>query len=131
MIMRDVGFTAAPEAVMSLARTHGRLLNATDAEIEAAAQAIGAALQHPLLVRARNASRVYRELPVVITDAGTVLDAVIDLAFVENGNWVVVDFKTDAEDPLRLGKYRRQMGWYLHAIDVATQSRPAGWLLHI
>ena len=131
LILKDVDFGAQPEAIMRVAQTHARLLNATDEEIAAAAQAVVASLRHPLLERARQATHSYRELPIVIQHGAGILEAVIDLTFVENKQWVVIDFKTDAEDPARLGKYRRQVGCYLRAIDVATRSKSNGWLLHI
>jgi ATP-dependent exoDNAse (exonuclease V) beta subunit len=59
------------------------------------------------------------------------LDAVIDLAFKHEAGWVVVDFKTDGEDPGRLLKYRRQVGWYAYALDTITRQRTTGWLLHV
>ena len=132
LILRDVDLAAQPETIARLAQTHARLVNATEDEIEAAAQAVAGALRHPLLERARRANRSYRELPVVIQDsAAGILEAVIDLAFVEDTGWFVVDFKTDVEDPLRSGRYRRQLGWYIHAIEKITGITTRGCLLHI
>ena len=91
-----------------MAESHARLLGAPEEEVDAAAQRVAAALQHPLLSRARHASRSYRELPILIKDdIGGLLEAVIDLAFLEDSTWVILDFKTDAEDPHRLRRYRR------------------------
>jgi ATP-dependent exoDNAse (exonuclease V) beta subunit len=59
------------------------------------------------------------------------LDAVIDLAFQDENGWVVIDFKTDAEDPARALKYRRQVGWYTYGLDLITGMRTTGWLLHV
>lgn len=132
LILRDVEFTAGPEAILRFAQTHARLLDATDEEIGAATESVAAALGHPLLKRARRAHRCYRELPILMKDdIEGVLDAVIDLAFLEDSTWTVVDFKTDAEDSQRAAKYRRQVGWYLRAIDAATGSRSSGWILHL
>jgi ATP-dependent exoDNAse (exonuclease V) beta subunit len=131
LILRDVEFTAQPDAISRLAQTHARLLNATNEEIDAAAQVVAGALRHPLLERARRASRSYRELPIVIQDSSGILEAVIDLAFVENSHWLVIDFKTDAENPQRLGKYRRQVGWYVHSIEKTRNIRADGYLLHL
>jgi ATP-dependent exoDNAse (exonuclease V) beta subunit len=132
VILRDVDFSASPESIERLARTHARLLNATAEEISAASQAAAAALRHPLMDRARNADRCYRELPIVIPHgAAGLLEAVMDLVFVEAGRWTIIDFKTDAEDPKRLAKYRHQAGWYLRALDLQQQTRAEAWLLHI
>ena len=132
LILRDVDFTARSEAIERLARTLARLLNATEEEVEAAAHAVASALRHPLLERARRASRSYRELPIVIKDdIGGLLDAVIDLAFLEDTTWTVVDFKTDAEDVQRARNYCRQVGWYIHGLQKATATSARGYLLHV
>ena len=132
LIMRDIDFTANPASILRIAQTHARLLDATEEEIAAAAQAVASALRHPLLQRASQATRCHRELPILIKDdiAG-LLEAVIDLAFLEGTAWTVVDFKTDAEDPQRLAKYRRQVGLYIHSIEKTTGAAARGWLLHV
>jgi hypothetical protein len=132
LIFRDLDFSAEYDAILQIARTHSRLLNASDEEIEAAATAVTAALKHPLLKRAANAPRCYRELPITLQDTpGTLLEAVLDLAFLEDSGWVVVDFKTDAEEPSRLLRYRRQVGWYMHALEAFSQQPAQGWILHL
>jgi ATP-dependent exoDNAse (exonuclease V) beta subunit len=132
LILRDVEFGANLNPILHLARTHARLLDATEEEIEAAARTVVGALRHPLLERARSAQQCHRELPVLIIDEAVgVLDAVVDLAFIEDAGWIVVDFKTDAEDAQRAHKYRRQVGWYLHALEKATGSPARGYLLHV
>ena len=133
LILRDVELDSSVDAILRLADSHARLLDAPHEEVHDAAHRVAAALQHPLLDRARHSSRSYRELPLLIKDdALGLLEAVIDLAFLEDSSWVVVDFKTDAEDPNRLRRYRRQVGWYLHAIEKATGTGSASaYLLHI
>ena len=68
---------------------------------------------------------------VVKTDGRALLDAVIDLTFKDETGWIIVDFKTDAEDPARVTKYRRQVGWYTYGLEKITQQRTTGWLLHV
>jgi ATP-dependent exoDNAse (exonuclease V) beta subunit len=132
LILKDVDFAEPPGPILQLARTHARLLAATAEETDAAAETVIAALKHPLLQRARNADRCHRELPILLQDPHLgVLDAVIDLAFLEDTTWTVVDFKTDAEDPERAIKYRRQVGWYLHSLERTTNAATHGYLLHI
>jgi len=132
MIMRDVQFTADYASIIPIAQVHGRLLDATHDEVEAAAQAAAAALKHHFFERARKASHCHRELPILIKDDLLgMLEAVIDLAFFEDNIWTVVDFKTDAEDEQRLRRYRRQVGWYVHGLEKATGRRGRGYLLHI
>jgi ATP-dependent helicase/nuclease subunit A len=133
LILRDVELDSSLDAILRLSGSHARLLGAPDEEAHDAAHRVASALHHPLLSRARQATRSYRELPLLIKDKTFgLLEAIIDLAFVEDSTWVIVDFKTDAEDPHRLRKYRRQVGWYCHAIEKATGTGSAtGWLLHV
>ena len=56
------------------------------------------------------------------------LEGVIDLAFLEDGAWVVVDFKSEALAPAR---YERQVQWYLHALSKLTGRPAGGYLLRI
>ncbi|PYS44474.1 MAG: hypothetical protein DMG13_33820 [Acidobacteria bacterium] len=132
LVMRDVEYSAKLESIFTIAQTHARLLGATEEETAAAAESVAAALRHPLLERARQAIRCHRELPILIKDdmAG-LLEAIIDLAFVEDTGWCVVDFKTDAENVRRLSKYRRQVGWYIHSIEKTTGRSARGYLLHL
>jgi ATP-dependent exoDNAse (exonuclease V) beta subunit len=132
VILRDAPLTASKDALRRLAQTHGRLLAASDEEVDAAATAVFDALQHSLLMRARSASRVQRELPVTLrTEWGSIFEGVIDLAFLESNTWIIADFKTDADKPDRQLRYRRQVGWYVHAMERITGLRAAGCLLHI
>jgi ATP-dependent exoDNAse (exonuclease V) beta subunit len=59
---------------------------------------------------------------------GRLLEGVIDLAFVEQDRWVVVDFKSDS---LNAARYERQLQWYLYALSKLTGREAAGHLLRI
>jgi ATP-dependent exoDNAse (exonuclease V) beta subunit len=121
-MMRDVPFTAGRAVIERLARSHCRLLGATDDEVAAASDAVARALSHPLVERAAAAERCYRELPVTLrTDDGRMLEGVIDLAFVENGRWTVLDFKTDADLSGKREHYMRQLRWYGLALSRLTR----------
>ena len=121
--------------VAELASFQGRLLGATEDEIEAAASAAAAALRHPLLERARAASargECRREAPVAgCDDGGTLVEGVVDLAFREAGAWTVVDFKTDHELEAELDRYRRQVALYAELIARATGEPATPLLLRI
>ena len=67
----------------------------------------------------------------VRTAAGGVFEGVIDLAFLESGKWIIADFKTDLEKPDRQIKYRRQVGWYVRAMEQITGEPAAGCILHV
>jgi ATP-dependent exoDNAse (exonuclease V) beta subunit len=131
-VMRDVALQTEAEAIAKFVRLHAKIFGATEEEIEAAEAAVAAALAHPLLRRARSAQRCHREYPVVLPlPAGKVLEGVVDLAFVENGAWVVVDFKTDAEVAARMSAYQRQLQWYACALTKLTGMPATAWLLGI
>ncbi len=64
------------------------------------------------------ADRVEREWPFML-DAGSmvVLQGVLDCCFMENGAWVLIDYKTDRAAPdVIFQRYRDQMRWYIRAL---------------
>ena len=83
---------------------HGRLVDATQDEVDAAVTTVGDALNHPLMRRAAAVSiaNLRREVPLMLRlDDGTLAEGVVDLAFLEKEHdftgWTVVDLKTDTE----------------------------------
>ena len=63
---------------------------------------------------------------------GSLIEGVVDLAYEHDGQWVVVDFKTDVEIGAEgLERYRRQVGFYAAAIQRATGKRARGALLRL
>ena len=115
---------ATADQVGEFAGLEGRMLGATDAEMAAAGVVATAALAHPILERARHADSVgacRREVPVTMqTDDATLVEGVVDLAFRDDGMWVVVDFKTDRELKVALDVYRRQVQLYAQMVARAT-----------
>ena len=102
-----------------------RILGAPEAERDAAAEAVIRVLAHDLLRRAAAADaggRARRECPVtLLTQEGTLIEGVVDLAFEDGGRWVVIDFKTDREiSQDGIERYRRQVALYAAAISRAT-----------
>ena len=100
-VLAAVELDADRAGVADAAAMHGRLLGATEEEVEAAVETVVRALAHPLMRRAAEAARVgrcRREVPVaVVASDGVVVEGVVDAAFVDAGGWTVVDFKTDVE----------------------------------
>jgi ATP-dependent exoDNAse (exonuclease V) beta subunit len=130
-ILRDVALNADTASIRRLADWNARVLGASDDEREAAAQAVEAALAHPLLERARNAERCRREYPVIYSlGDGRMLEGILDLAFVEHGVWQIVDFKTDA-DAERRAQYERQLQWYAFALQKLSGMAARAALLHV
>ncbi|MBI3401607.1 MAG: UvrD-helicase domain-containing protein [Acidobacteria bacterium] len=112
-------------ALADRARVEARVLGLTEEDARAARDVAARVLQHDLLARARAAEArgvCRRETPVTCTlDDGTLVEGVVDLAFEDNGRWIVVDYKTDreiAEDGE--DRYRRQISLYATAIARAT-----------
>ena len=126
---------ASAAQVGEFARLEGRMLGATDAEMAAAGTVVIAALAHPILERARHADIVggcRREAPVTMqVDDGTLVEGVVDLAFRDDGTWVVVDFKTDRELEAALDVYRRQVRFYVQMVARATGEPARGVLMRI
>lgn len=129
-VLRDVDFDAANAG--ALAAMHGRLLNATATEIQAAAGAATAAMHHPMIRRAAAAKRCHRELPVTMRlEENRLLEGVIDLAFEEDGSWIVVDFKTSEDLAARRGEHERQLQWYAKALATITGRPVSGYILGV
>ena len=71
-------------------------------DAEAARQAGTAAaraLALPAMERARRAPRVFRELPLAFPEEGHLVEGTVDLVFEEEGQLVIVDYKTDRIAP--------------------------------
>jgi ATP-dependent exoDNAse (exonuclease V) beta subunit len=116
-ILRDADLAADRATLGALADSHGRLLGSPDGEVNAAVDAAAAALAHPMVVRARSAARVHREMPVTLEiEPGRIFEGTLDLAFLEGSLWTIVDFKTDT----RPAQYERQLQWYSVALSRIT-----------
>ena len=119
---------ASGEAAVQLAEAHGRVLGATDEEVSAAGDVVKRALAHPVLLAAARAAaenRCYRETPVTLRlESGAIVEGNVDLAYVDEDDVVVVDFKTDRELDGAVDTYRRQVQVYAEAVGAAL-GRPA------
>ena len=82
------------------------------------------AVDSEVVRRAVAASRFWREVPVAAPMSNGVLQGFIDLLFEEDGNLVVVDYKTDAVDSDHVddaaARYGPQGGAYTLAVQKAT-----------
>lgn len=135
-LLADVPLDASREIVLRAASAHGRAFGASDEDALAAADVTMHVLTHELFSRAREASArgaCRREVPVSLLAAdGALIEGVVDLAFEQNGQWVVVDYKTDWEiasaDERR---YRSQIALYVSAIAQATGQTATGFLVRV
>jgi ATP-dependent exoDNAse (exonuclease V) beta subunit len=132
-VLAGVPLDAEAEAVHRAATAHGRLLGASEVDASAASALAVRVLAHPILARARASARTRREVPVILASGpGSLVEGVADLAFLQDGAWTVVDFKTDVEiGRVGLDAYRRQIGFYATAIARATGLPATGVLLRI
>ena len=81
------------------------------------------------LLRARE---VQREWPFsLLVEEGLVLQGVLDCCFMEDGAWVLIDYKTDrAGTDTLLERYRDQMRWYMRALRDITDMPVQGACLY-
>jgi ATP-dependent helicase/nuclease subunit A len=116
---------ASAEGIADLAVLHARLLGASDGERLAAGAIVQRALAHDVLREAHQAAAAgracRREVPISFVRDGTLVDGQIDLAFQTPDEWVVVDFKTDAEMGAAEDVYRRQVALYADALAAITR----------
>jgi ATP-dependent helicase/nuclease subunit A len=134
-VLATIALDAAPDAVLATAALQGRILGATPAEVDSARDTVVAALRHPLMQRAREvatAGSCRRETPVTLDTAeGRLVEGIADIAFAHDGQWTVIDFKTDRELEKKLDVYRRQVGLYAEAISLATGQKCNAVLMRV
>ena len=127
-VLARMPFEATRANLGDIAALEARVLGLSDDDVAAAAGIAEGVLGHDLLARARRADArgaCRRETPVTLTlEDGTLVEGVVDLAFEEDGVWIVVDYKTDRELASGDGPYRRQLAAYASAI--AQSDRRAG-----
>ncbi len=120
-VLREVPLDADTSLVKKSAELNGRILGAPAEEVEAARACVNAALAHPLFDRARASARCHREYPITLAlEDRRLMEGLIDLAFIEDGAWVVVDFKTDTDVSGHRAQYERQLQWYAYALSRLT-----------
>jgi ATP-dependent exoDNAse (exonuclease V) beta subunit len=134
-VLAALPLDASAKEATDMARVQARLLSAPDTEAEATAAIATTVLQHDLVGaarRARDAGRAcHRELPLSVVRDGVLIDGQADLAFDDGDEWVVVDFKTDAEIGDAEDVYRRQIALYVAALATATGRPARGVLLRV
>jgi ATP-dependent exoDNAse (exonuclease V) beta subunit len=132
-VLATVDLSGDRHAVAAHAEIHARLLGAPDEERDAAVDLVTSALVHPLLRRASLAEsghRCRREAAIVTRlEDDTLIECVTDLAFNDENEWIVVDFKTDGELGPHEQRYRRQVALYVRGIAEATSTIARGHLM--
>jgi len=134
-----IDMESTTDALKKTAAVQGRILGATEEEIDASVATVLRALAHPILRTAAASVRtggLRREVPVVLrTDDRGLVEGVVDLAFQHEApdfaGWTVVDFKTDHELEGSSDRYLDQVRWYSRAVREATNLPTRGVLLVI
>ena len=85
-----------PDGVSRAAMAEARAKGLPGPLVERAGVLARAALDLPSLQRARRSPRVLREWPFALRGDAWILEGVLDLAWVEDGALVILDYKTDA-----------------------------------
>ncbi len=81
--------------------------------------------------RMADSAERHAEWPFTLkAEGGVILQGVLDACFLEDGAWVLVDYKTDWGDPDELAnRYRDQMRWYMRALrDITGLPVKEAWL---
>jgi ATP-dependent exoDNAse (exonuclease V) beta subunit len=119
--------------IAALAESLGRVLGCPEEERRAAASTVSRALTHPLFSRARAASLLYRETPLLYREPeGRLVEGVPDLVFRgDDGVWSILDFKTDLRLDIAGEAHRAQVALYRLGFEDAMGVRAEGWLLYI
>ena len=136
-VLASIDLDASADAVHASATINGRIVSATEEEVQAAIVTVGTALGHPILRRAAASAGkggLRRETPVLLTlDDGSLVEGVVDLAFREDtpdfAGWTVVDFKTDREFAVSSARYIAQVRVYSEAVGAASGSPARGIVL--
>ncbi|HEX5474150.1 MAG TPA: UvrD-helicase domain-containing protein [Vicinamibacterales bacterium] len=133
-VLATVSLDATAEAIAATANTQARLLAPPppSEEVRAAAEVVTRVLRHDLMARARRSARIRRETPVSWRQSdGLLIEGVLDLAFDEGANTIVVDFKTDHELSAGESRYRAQLRQYVTAVARATGRDTQGVLFKV
>jgi ATP-dependent exoDNAse (exonuclease V) beta subunit len=137
-VLGALKLSADRDTVADAARLQGRILGATEEEVEAATKTVIQALRHPLMKQAAEAElagNCRREVSVAVKLKDDLLvEGIVDLAFQSDNDpasWTVIDYKTDFELSGRLEEYKRQVGIYSQAIAHATGQSVRAILLRL
>ncbi len=110
-----------PAQIPQAAEYYGEKMGLSPEQRAEAAQWVEQTLLNPLIQRAKKSERAFRELPLTGKYEDDFLNAVLDLVFLEEGKWVIVDYKTD-RDPNKLAeKYGKQLKHYAKLLEQTTQ----------
>ena len=101
-----------------------------DALADAVVADLTATLTSALFERVRAATRVERELPLVVVTPERVVEGYVDLAFEEPAGWVLVDYKSDRDPSVStVAGYEAQVREYANAFRTTGAPLREAYLL--
>jgi ATP-dependent helicase/nuclease subunit A len=133
----DFSADADSESLARAVSLVGRVLGASDDEQKEAKERIREALAHALFDRLRHADAVYREVPISLRlepvgEPVIIVEGIADVVFKEGDQLTVVDYKTDAQaEAEQLAAYKRQVAFYVDALDETFGGKAQGCLLFV
>ncbi len=129
VVMKDDQVALAPLA-RNLLRDEGR----AQEDLTEVVEWVERVKETRLWNRARAAERVLVEVPFAVSENDVLLRAVADLVFLENGRWIVVDYKSDATEgrlDQLVAHYRSQIETYARIWHQQTGEETVGVLLFL
>ncbi|HVS65516.1 MAG TPA: UvrD-helicase domain-containing protein [Thermoanaerobaculia bacterium] len=129
-----VALSAGRAEIERVVELQARLLDASGEERGAAVEAVSAALASEICAAARAGAEVRREAPfTLVHDDGRLIEGTIDLLYRAGPQapWVVVDFKTEPDVEHWQPTWRRQVGWYAHAVERLLGGEARGVVLAV
>jgi ATP-dependent exoDNAse (exonuclease V) beta subunit len=103
------------------ARVWGARLGLKDRDSYEGLSWVTRAVSSELGRRVAKSGNVYREAPAAFIEDGVLREGVMDLLFEEDGEWVLVDFKTDASLQERSAAYEDQVRFYSRLLEKTTR----------
>jgi ATP-dependent exoDNAse (exonuclease V) beta subunit len=132
LVHRLLEWSGRPEVDRGTAGLWAKALGMSAKRAEEAFQAVQSWEASDLGKRLRASTQVFRELPVTLVREGESRDGRIDLAFLEDGKWVLVDYKTDRDMEERTEQYGTQLRFYAGLLEEATGRRvKEAWLVFV
>lgn len=135
--LATIELSADVSSIRDVARVAARLLPVSPDEVDAAIEVVRRTTTMDVwatLLAAEERGDLRREVPLeAVLDDGEIVEGVIDVAYLEEGEWTVVDYKTDRPEPgsPRMLGYEAQVSLYADVLERATGQRAKALLLFV
>ena len=78
-----------------------------------------------------SADNVYCEMPFCYRDGDVIWNGVMDIVYVKDGSWHIVDYKTNADGSDLDEKYQNQLAAYIRALKALVGVDADAFAYHI